>query len=383
MGPEPGEAAYKVYWWFCPQGMPQRQPCGEWLPYIFPSKVRGSYLPTIASFPHGAANGVGRTFGCFCRKECLMKYMMAIFLACMLWGGQVLAASGPSKFMRGDANGDGFIDISDAVRVLITLFRSPELSSCDDAMDANDDGQLDVSDAVTVLVYLFRDGKASPAPLMECGDDPTEDALGCQEHEQCPLPPTPYLIRNASGWPDTSLTAERPGMESSREYPLGFSWGVTGVWLVVSEPTVITGAGGIGLSDENTSPAANFRPRLNVHSTSDVFALDALHGDVRQEVLVQQSEDPILVSKDGPNFTWVYYVSFMFEPFELDPGVYLLSIYAERTGASWWWCESSRDLGSDITTDSTNVGQWFAFDSHPDFTTGTAALDVFGYAVSR
>ncbi|MGQ9589984.1 MAG: hypothetical protein ACUVYA_06785 [Planctomycetota bacterium] len=88
-----------------------------------------------------------------------------------------IVPAGP-RFVRGDANGDDEVDISDAVSVLRVLFLG-DASECLDALDADDDGGTSITDAIYILDYLFRGGRAIPPPHPEPGPDPTEDALGC------------------------------------------------------------------------------------------------------------------------------------------------------------------------------------------------------------
>jgi hypothetical protein len=85
----------------------------------------------------------------------------------------------PSVFTRGDANGDGRVDISDPVRILFFLFLGSG-TECADALDADDSEAVDVTDAVRVLDYLFRDGPAPAAPFPSAGTDPGGTALGCE-----------------------------------------------------------------------------------------------------------------------------------------------------------------------------------------------------------
>ena len=62
------------------------------------------------------------------------------------------------------------------------LFSDHPVIACDDAADANDDGNLDISDALRTLLYLYSAGdpKTLPAPAATTlGPDPTEDSLGC------------------------------------------------------------------------------------------------------------------------------------------------------------------------------------------------------------
>ncbi|MCA8959551.1 MAG: hypothetical protein KDC38_03515 [Planctomycetes bacterium] len=93
------------------------------------------------------------------------------------------------NFQRADANGDGGVDIADAVFILAGLFipGSPG-GDCIDANDVNDDGTADISDAVFLLSSLFIPGSAAPPPPtagVECSVDPTADALDCASYT-CP-----------------------------------------------------------------------------------------------------------------------------------------------------------------------------------------------------
>ena len=84
-------------------------------------------------------------------------------------------------FLRGDANLDESVDISDPVRVLLYLFAGGEVT-CEDAADANDDERVDLTDAVFILDYLFRAGAAPPRPSRQAGADLTGDGtIGCSE----------------------------------------------------------------------------------------------------------------------------------------------------------------------------------------------------------
>ena len=81
-------------------------------------------------------------------------------------------------FVRGDANGDGFLDISDGIAVINYLFIGRELD-CLDAADVDDDEALLITDGVYLLDFLFRAGSAPPAPYPDPGPDPEGEALGC------------------------------------------------------------------------------------------------------------------------------------------------------------------------------------------------------------
>ncbi|MCA8958995.1 MAG: hypothetical protein KDC38_00720, partial [Planctomycetes bacterium] len=57
--------------------------------------------------------------------------------------------------------------------------------SCIDAADTNDDGAFDISDPIYLLTSLFGMG-APPPPPVDCGPDPTLDALSCGGSPACP-----------------------------------------------------------------------------------------------------------------------------------------------------------------------------------------------------
>lgn len=82
-------------------------------------------------------------------------------------------------FIRGDANGDATVDVSDTVRILLYLSSGATIT-CLDAADGNDDGRVDISDSVYLLANLFQGGPSPPAPFPGCGTDFYDsDALFC------------------------------------------------------------------------------------------------------------------------------------------------------------------------------------------------------------
>lgn len=89
------------------------------------------------------------------------------------------------QFIRGDANGDQSVDISDAVLILLHLFLGAPASECEKSEDGDDNGILGVTDAVRILDYLFLSAPPLPAPNGVCGVDPTEDALLCESYAGC------------------------------------------------------------------------------------------------------------------------------------------------------------------------------------------------------
>ena len=82
-------------------------------------------------------------------------------------------------FIRGDANADGGLNITDPIITLLWLFLGAAPPTCLDAADADDSGSIDITDAIYTLGHLFLGKAAPPPPHPEAGLDTTPDALGC------------------------------------------------------------------------------------------------------------------------------------------------------------------------------------------------------------
>ncbi|MEM7233194.1 MAG: choice-of-anchor D domain-containing protein [Planctomycetota bacterium] len=100
-----------------------------------------------------------------------------------------LAATGEALpdplFRRPDANNDGRINLTDAVSVLLFLFRGGSQPPCLDAADSDDNGTVNLTDAVYILNWLFRSADPVPDPgPTTCGVDPTPDELERCEYRQ-------------------------------------------------------------------------------------------------------------------------------------------------------------------------------------------------------
>jgi subtilisin family serine protease len=102
------------------------------------------------------------------------------------WGALNLPPVPPlALFHRGDMDGNGKMEITDAIFLLSYLFTGGKAPPCLDAADADDNGELQITDPILVLGYLFL-GSSEPAePSTTCGNDATPDSLGC-ESSTCP-----------------------------------------------------------------------------------------------------------------------------------------------------------------------------------------------------
>ena len=102
------------------------------------------------------------SFGCVTRQQ----------------GFNYLEIAGGGDFIRGDANGDESVDLSDAVTILNYLFLGLELPQvCLDGLDVNDSGIIDLTDAISLLRFLFQGGSAPALPYPQAGPDPSQDGL--------------------------------------------------------------------------------------------------------------------------------------------------------------------------------------------------------------
>ena len=134
------------------------------------------------------------------KKRLLFSPAVVVFLFAFL-SGPTTTATG-TDFIRGDANVDKTVDVSDAICVLAHLFTNSvcQSPSCMDALDVNNDESVDLSDSVSLLAFLFQGGSvpSTPGPV-DCGADPTteNELLGCDSFTRCdPVPTDPCpLIR--------------------------------------------------------------------------------------------------------------------------------------------------------------------------------------------
>ena len=92
-----------------------------------------------------------------------------------------------SEFIRGDVDGNGNLELLDAITVLQFVFLTPRPAiACLDAADADDTGNLDQFDGVQILQRVFVDSTVPiPAPFPDCGSDSTPDDLGCESFADC------------------------------------------------------------------------------------------------------------------------------------------------------------------------------------------------------
>lgn len=94
------------------------------------------------------------------------------------------------QIIRGDANCDGVVNMTDAINIINGVYANA------DAADANDDGAVDISDGIYLLNYLNLGTAAPPCPFPGEGRDCTNDAL-----ETCCSPPVGSVARQYTATP--------------------------------------------------------------------------------------------------------------------------------------------------------------------------------------
>ncbi len=103
----------------------------------------------------------------------------------VVWGGNDIYGTDLSRFIRGDADGDGTVQgvTTDAIFLLKYLFSGGPKPPCLEAADVDNDGNLTITDATYLLNYNFRGGPAPSAPFPMPGPDPQpfSKSLGCEQ----------------------------------------------------------------------------------------------------------------------------------------------------------------------------------------------------------
>ena len=96
-----------------------------------------------------------------------------------------LPAAFPLLVLRGDAQGDGEVTMTDAIFVLNWLFLGGRRPPCMEQADINGSRDVNLADGVYELQWEFIGGPPPPPPFPGCG--PHRAPLGC-EQPTCPQP---------------------------------------------------------------------------------------------------------------------------------------------------------------------------------------------------
>ena len=78
-------------------------------------------------------------------------------------------SGGGTQFIRGNANADAVLNITDGIYVLNFLFLGGPAPPCAEAANANGDAVLNITDGIYILNFLFLGGPPPAAPYPDCG----------------------------------------------------------------------------------------------------------------------------------------------------------------------------------------------------------------------
>ena len=108
-----------------------------------------------------------------------IRRVLVLVVGVLVLRSSVTVVHAQAHFLRGDANHDTAVDISDPIFTLSALFQDGPFPPCADAADFNDDGAVDISDAIAGLQFLHLGGDPPDAPFPVFEGDPSADDLDC------------------------------------------------------------------------------------------------------------------------------------------------------------------------------------------------------------
>ena len=98
---------------------------------------------------------------------------------------------GAQEFIRGDADDNGSLQLTDGIYILNFLFLGGAAPGCTESADADNNGAVQLTDGIYILNFLFLGGADTPLPGgFACGPDPDEEGSpldsGCEDYSSCP-----------------------------------------------------------------------------------------------------------------------------------------------------------------------------------------------------
>lgn len=106
------------------------------------------------------------------------RILPVLLVAPLLLGIWHIPPACGASFVRGDANADGKINITDAIFVLNFLFLGGATPRCLDAADADDKSEraVNITDAIYLLNFLFLGGPSPPTTSRSSPRGPTSSS---------------------------------------------------------------------------------------------------------------------------------------------------------------------------------------------------------------
>lgn len=109
-----------------------------------------------------------------------------------LFEGIKIRARARGRFVRGDTNEDGVLDLADALRSIQLIVPPgpagpPVPPKCRLSIDSNGDNATNIADPIYLLNWLFLSGPPPGNPFPDCGpsSDPVPNNVACEDDPNC------------------------------------------------------------------------------------------------------------------------------------------------------------------------------------------------------
>ncbi len=284
----------------------------------------------------------------------------------------IALAFGVAPAIAADCNGNG---IDDSLETLIR------------AGDYDYDADVDADDFAALAANLAGPGEPLPDPQCAAmllgafdadtdGDLDLHDFAAFQRNFTGPHEPDGYL-RYATGWPDHVEWVDHGWvMDGSFETGPG-SWGTSGFEITIVAPTMITRLASVGGGFNINFPGTT--PYINIHSDLNAFAETPLVGDVKNIESALSTTTPPPFGIAGQGWGWQnYYQEYVFTPFVVSPGTYVLSVY-HHSNVDYFHAESTQRLGPSAWMASSFWEGIREYTGYFGYATGTVPIDIKGY----
>ena len=169
-----------VTWEVSPPGAAALTLTGE------PPLVGGGWLEVDPATPHGTVIVLRASYdqGRVVLEQAFHVYRTEMNPLVGRWR-EAARVTCPS-FIRGDFDGGGGLEITDAIKLFSYQFLGGEKPGCLEAADSNADGKIDLADGVFTLSFLFLEAPPPPRPFPSCGAALGHWRPACEDSGSCP-----------------------------------------------------------------------------------------------------------------------------------------------------------------------------------------------------
>ena len=105
----------------------------------------------------------------------MKQFLLSLLFVCVLCHPAVAAPLSDTSNIRGDANVDGYVNISDVNFIIDVILGQNETDFSFDAVDVNGDGYVNMNDATMVIsIILGEDGDTGDTPPVDDANVPVQ-----------------------------------------------------------------------------------------------------------------------------------------------------------------------------------------------------------------